>query len=344
MNCRNIEFITPEKALARWAESRVLIAPPVLIALRALAENEKPENIAKNLLEKSQKCDGDINYIELNSRLICLPLKTDTLPPATHTNCFIVGKREFAVIDAAGKEQGEHQKLFELVDDLIEQGNVCRTIIVSHLHRDHFGGEMLLQKHLREKFGFDVQIAAHKLTGESLRGEVNIERFIEDEEIFELTDEQGKTFELKALHTPGHARGHLCFYDEQYGFLLSMDNVLSTGSVLIAPPEGDMKDYLNSLEKMRNLPGLNFLCGSHGPAVAAAKGKIDEYIAHRLEREKQILAAFSSGAKTPEEIAEIVYQDLDRRLFPLAVKSVLAHLAKLEKEDYFIPDFKKNAR
>jgi ribonuclease/clavin/mitogillin len=286
----------------------------------------------ETLLENSQKLDGEIYYIEFNPRVICFPMKTATLPPATHTNCFIVGRREFVVIDAASKDESEQNRLFELIDSFVEKGSVCKSIIVSHLHKDHFGGETALKKHLRGKFGLDVPLAAHKITAESLRGEVEIEQFIEDEEVFQLKDDAGAPFELKALHTPGHARGHLCFYDEEKGFLLSSDNVVGAGTVVIAPPEGDMSDYLDSLERMKNLPNLRFLCGSHGAAVFDARGKIEEYIAHRLERERQVLEAFLGGAKTPAEIVKIVYENLNPLLFPLAEKSVSAHLKKLSRD------------
>ena len=333
------EFIAPKDALKRWENSEVLISPPVLITLQVLGSEENLSTdergfsqISEKLLSKSQKCDGNIAYIELNPRIICFPLKTETLPPATHTNCFIVGRKEFVVIDAAAKDETELAKLFELIDSLIEKGSVCREIIVSHLHKDHFGGETFLQKHLREKFGLEIPISAHKITAESLHGQVEFQKFIEDGEVFNLKDETGASFEITALHTPGHARGHLCFYDAELGFLLSSDNVVGAGTVVIAPPEGNLTAYLNSLESMKNLPNLRFLSGSHGSAIFDAKGKIEEYIAHRLEREKQILAAFESGAKTPEEIAEIVYQHVEPEILPLAVKSVEAHLEKLRSD------------
>lgn len=345
---QNVEFIAPKEALRRWANSEVLIAPPVLISLQELAkfEPQRREDAEENdfkisapsrlcgekLREKSQKCDGDIDYIELNPHIICFPLKTETLPPATHTNCFIVGRREFVVIDAASKDESEQAKLFQLVDSLIEKDFVCKEIIVSHLHKDHFGGETVLQNHFREKFGLEVPISAHKITAESLQGKVEFQKLLEADEIINLKDEFGASFEIKALHTPGHARGHLVFYDEELGFLLSSDNVVGAGTVVIAPPEGDMTDYLASLERMKNLPNLQHLCGSHGSAIFDAKVKIEQYIAHRLEREKQVLEAVQSGAKTAEEIAEIVYQNLSPNIFTLAVKSVEAHLAKIEKD------------
>lgn len=344
---QNVEFIAPEQALRRWANSEVLISPPVLISLQTLAtgdternrekispktEDPKPKTVSQKLLEKSQKLDGDIHYIELNPRVVCFPLKTETLPPATHTNCFIVGRREFVVIDAAARDKFEQRKLFELVDSFLEKGFACRAIIISHLHRDHFGGEMGLQRHLQEKFNLNTPISAHKITAESLNGKVKIEKYIEDEETFKLKNADDEPFELKALHTPGHARGHLAFYDEQFGFLLSSDNVVGAGTVVIAPPEGDMTKYLNSLERMKNLPNLRFLCSSHGAAVFDARSKIEEYISHRLKREKQILRAVERGAKTPREIVREVYADVSPELWNLAEKSVEAHLEKIRAD------------
>lgn len=355
------EFIVPADALARWSNAEVLISPPVLITLQELtAETQRRGGAEKtqekindyafssspfslkfsaslrlcvsSLLEKSQKCGGEIDHIELNPNVVVFPLKTETLPPATHTNCFVVGRREFVVIDAAARIESEQVKLYDLIDEFAARGFVCKEIIVSHSHSDHFGGETALQTRFRDKFGWKVPVSAHRATAESLDGKVAFQKFIGDEEIINLQDETGAKFELKAFHAPGHARGHFCFYDEARGFLLSSDNVVGAGTVVIAPPEGDMSEYLASLEMMRNLPNLRFLCGSHGAAIADAPGKIEEYIVHRLEREKQILEAVESGARTPGEIAEKVYAGLKPELFEFAEKSVEAHLDKLRRE------------
>lgn len=340
---RNVEFIEPENALARWAKSEVLISPPVLIALQTLAADKKTGQVGllpplgTALREKFLKCGGAIDYIELNSRIICFPLKTETLPPATHTNCFIVGGEDFIVIDAASDDESELDKLFKLIDSFIEKGFVCRQLIITHAHRDHFGGETALQRHLREKFGLRVPIAAHEQTAEGLRGVVNVEKRIEDGEIFHLKDQNGEAFDLKALHAPGHARGHLCFYDAEFGFLLSGDNVIGSNSVLINPPEGNMRDYLSSLKRLKNLPNLRSLCGSHGAAVVDAQKKIENYIAHRFERENLILEAFDNGAKNVREIVEAVYADVAPELWTLAEKSVEAHLEKLAGENKLPP-------
>ncbi len=348
----NVEFIAPKDALAQWRKSEILISPPVLLSLKTLAEipnsesqiknfdseNRKPETknqklktISKTLLEKSQTADGDIPLIEFNSRLLCFPLKTATLPPATHTNCFIVGREKFIVVDAASEDETEQNALLDLIDSFIEKNRSCEAIITTHHHPDHFGGETILQTHLRDKYNLQVPLAAHAATAEKLRGKIEFQRILNGGDDFNLTDENGAEFKLQTIHAPGHASGLLCFYDEELGFLLAGDNVVNSSSVVIAPPDGNLEDYLASLEKLKDLPNLRFLCGSHGSAVFDARGKIESYIAHRFEREKQILAAMKNGAKTVSEITAAVYIDLKPELVPLAEKSVEAHLEKLSE-------------
>jgi glyoxylase-like metal-dependent hydrolase (beta-lactamase superfamily II) len=135
------------------------------------------------------------------------------------------------------------------------------------------------------------------------------------------------------MHTPGHARGHLCFYEERTGALLTGDNIVGLGSVLIDPPEGNMRDYLDSLERMRALPHLTVLFGAHGAAMGNPREKIDEYIAHRMEREANILKAVREGARTPKEIVERVYTDVHPKAHAMAERAVLAHLEKLEADN-----------
>ncbi len=337
----SIEFITAADALKQWEASEVLISPPVLISLQELAV-ESPGNFqaslnerSQKLLEKSDACDGTIDFIELNPRLVCFPLRTKTLPPATHTNCFIVGKRDFVVIDAASPFDEEQKKLIELVDRYVSDGFNCRAIVVSHLHNDHFGGETVLQTHLLETHGLTIPIAGHRITADDLAEKVQFQMFLDDGERIELSDENGAAFELEVLHTPGHARGHLAFYDAGFRFLLTSDNVVGSGTIVIAPPEGNMSEYLASLRRMRDLPGLRYLAGSHGAAVYDAKGRIEHYIAHRLGREKQVIAALEGGTENAGDIARIIYPDLDPSLFPLAVATVSAHLAKIEEESLF---------
>ena len=157
-----------------------------------------------------------------------------------------------------------------------------------------------------------------------------MDHFIEDDEIIKLSG--SPEISLRTMHTPGHARGHLCFYEERTGTLISGDNIVGLGSVLIDPPEGNIRDYLHSLKRMRALPNLSVIFGGHGPAIANPYAKIDEYISHRLEREQRILQAVLEGATTPGEIVARVYTDVSPKAHAMAERAVLAHLEKLVED------------
>lgn len=331
------EFLTPEEALRRWREEGVLMSPPVYISFESSLSNRgdlnsiEPAIAASNLKTESKKIDGLIDDVKINPHIRIIPLKTKTLPPATHTNCFIVGNRRFVVIDAASPYSDEQERINKKVGELLDRGAECVGIVTSHLHPDHFGGEQRLKAFVHERHGKDIQLITHPLTAGALSEKVVFDQLIEDGFIFDLLDENGDSFDLEVLHTPGHAKGHLCFYDKSKGFLISCDNVLSSGTVVIAPPEGDMSEYLDTLKRLLNLPGLRSLCGSHGTGVFDAKAKIQQYISHRLYRESQIISCLKNG-KNEEQILDTLYGGLSEELRPLARKTIEAHLAKIRRE------------
>ena len=132
--------------------------------------------------------------------------------------------------------------------------------------------------------------------------------------------------------TQGHARGHLCFYEELTGAIITGDLVVGIGTVVIDPPEGNMKQYFDSLHRLLKLPKLSILFPAHGPAIGSAREKIEEYIQHRTMRENKILAAVQAGAGSPHEIVEAAYTDVNPSLWGLAERSTIAHLEKLEED------------
>jgi glyoxylase-like metal-dependent hydrolase (beta-lactamase superfamily II) len=209
-------------------------------------------------------------------------------------------------------------------------GRTVCEIVLTHVHPDHVAGVNALNDHLEKKRDARVPVAAHRLTADSLKNEVSVDRYIEDGDVLELTGEP--SIKLRAMYTPGHARGHLCFYDESTGALISGDNIVGYGSVLIDPPEGNMREYLESLRTMRALPNLSVLFGGHGPAVANPYEKIDEYITHRQLREELILVAVREGALTPKAIVARAYTDVPPKAHAMAERAVVAHLEKLEAE------------
>jgi glyoxylase-like metal-dependent hydrolase (beta-lactamase superfamily II) len=137
--------------------------------------------------------------------------------------------------------------------------------------------------------------------------------------------------ELVAVSTPGHTSDHFAFHLPVEAALFTGDAILGRGTSFIDPPDGDLVQYLRSLERMRELRARTIYPG-HGPIVLDAQAKIDEYLEHRAEREIQVLDALEAGRKTVAEIVAGVYADYPQEVWPLAERSVLAHLLKLEGE------------
>lgn len=242
-----------------------------------------------------------------------LGLRTLTLPPATHTNTYVVGPDlgPCVVVDPGSPYPDQQEILVEALD-----GIDIAAVLLTHHHGDHIGGA--------EAFATarDVPIAAHRRTIERLAGIVPITRELRGGEKIEA--------DIECVFTPGHADGHLVF--ERAGVQIAGDMVAGLGTILIDPSEGDMADYLASLQLMlARAPTM--LLPAHGPAISDAAGKLREYIAHRTMREDRVVAALRGApSRSLAELVPVVYADTPRMLWPLAGRSLRAHLEKLVKE------------
>jgi ribonuclease/clavin/mitogillin len=326
------EWIAASAAFASWERSEILAVPPVLHALKTLSAGLGDEvdikTRVKSFLSSPNAKREPVRRIEFRPNYICFPVRTPTKPPATHTNCYLIySSNDLLIIDPGSPYGDEQQALADCVDTLLAEGRSVREIVLTHMHPDHVGGVNALRAHLGDR----VRVAANRLTAEPLAGSVPVDRFIEDDEVINLGG--SPQVALRAMHTPGHARGHLCFHEERTGTLISGDNIVGLGSVLIDPPEGNMRAYLQSLERLRALPNLSVIFGGHGPAIANPYAKLSEYIAHRLEREQRILQAVREGAATPRDIVARVYTDVSPKAHAMAERAVLAHLEKLIEDN-----------
>jgi glyoxylase-like metal-dependent hydrolase (beta-lactamase superfamily II) len=190
-----------------------------------------------------------------------------------------------------------------------------RTILITHRHGDHAPAAMPL-KNLT-----NAQIIAPP----GVLGDDVVDRRVSGGEILEI---EGVTVEVIA--TPGHTSEHVCYLTGN-GDLFTGDTILGFGTTAIFPPDGDMADYMRSLEVLRaRTPKRIF--PAHGPVRDDAMALIDHYIAHRLERERQVLEALSAGAATPVEMRARIYPQLDETLHRAAEIQIGAHLDKLRAE------------
>src|ERR1041384_7812064 len=223
------------------------------------------------------------------------------------TNQYVVGKDSGLVIDVALSDDSN-------MDGIIEQAEAMgvkkiEKILLTHIHSDHCAGALALRKRCGAKLGI------HRSRKGYLGGED-----------FQYGDNEKIAFgggELNVLHTPGHESGHCCFYESSDKVLFSGDNILGFGTAVIRPPDGNMTDYLKSLERLLEF-NISLILPGHGPLIGKAEPKIREYIEHRIMREKQVIDALKKGRNTIGDITEAIYVDVSAPLLRGAGVFVLA--------------------
>lgn len=235
-----------------------------------------------------------------------VPVRTPTLPPATHTNCYVLDGQ--TVIDPASPWPEEQERLAaELADEPLQR------IVLTHHHHDHVSGAVDLARRR------GLPICAHPETASRVGFEVD-----------ELLREGDVLHGWRLLHTPGHAYGHLCLLKGQD--MVCGDMVAGIGTILIEPGEGDLATYLASLERMTTL-GPFTLHPAHGPSIPEGVAKLREYIAHRQHRTRQLRDGLTHGPQTPLQLVEHVYGDtIPKTVYPLAARQLLCHLQWLQEQ------------
>lgn len=257
---------------------------------------------------------------EIAAGVRLLALRTPTLPPATATNTLVVGRKRLAVIEPATPYADEQAALDELLGALVGTGADVAAILLTHHHQDHTGYATAL----RERTG--APIHAHALTAARLDFPVDV--LLADGEEVALDD----GFTLTAMHTPGHAPGHLVFGERRSGLTYAGDLVAGTGTILIDPEDdGDMIAYLASLERVA-AARPTALVPAHGPVLDDPQECLRRYRAHRLMREQRVLAAIPAAWRAVSAVLAEAYADTPPALWPLATRSLEAHLRKLATE------------
>jgi len=314
-------WVTPAEALARWEAGTALLHPPALHVLRVMARFDTPERALAELCAPEHCPEFIAQRIEYQRGVRVFPLRTATLPPATHTNAYVLGDDELLVVDPGSGDEAELARLLAMVEGLVADGARVKAVVLTHHHGDHIAGV----RPVMERLG--VALWCHARTAD--RVEVPAERLLEDGEVLELAGTPPQRW--RVLHTPGHARGHLCLVDERTQAAVVGDMVAGVGSIVIDPPEGDMAEYLRQLARLRDWP-VTTLHAAHGMAIPDGPGKLQEYLDHRAAREARILESVPGEGATLAEVVARAYVETPPFLLPVAERSALAVLLKLEGE------------
>lgn len=228
---------------------------------------------------------------------------------------FVVGK-EGALIDSGYGDEHSVASILDYVNGF--PGLRLVYIFITHAHFDHLGGAMKIKKRT------GAQIVLH--SAEARTADVLADKLVAEGDILALDG-----LDLEVIHTPGHSPGHVCILLREGGVLFSGDHVLGMGTTAMRPPQGDMAQYIDSLQKLLYYQ-IKMICPGHGPLITAPQRKLEELIQHRLEREQQVLRGLRRGVVTVKELVAEIYPELDSRLYEMAQGQVLAHLVKLERE------------
>jgi endoribonuclease LACTB2 len=254
-----------------------------------------------------------------------LPLRTPTLPPATHTNAYVVGRKRAVLVEPASPFPDEQDRLLTWLRALEHAGTKLTAVCVTHHHPDHAGG----LKFVLETLGLPVLM--HEKTADLLRPTLEgVERWIvtisEGAHLTSFCDEP-----VSVLFTPGHAPGHICLVHEPTNEAIVGDMVASEGTILIDPIDGDMAEYLRQLERLESMSFAR-IHPAHGDPIGDPSAHFRQYIAHRLQREQRVFDALEQEPQSLEAMLPRAYAGTAPALFGIARLSLEAHLIKLAAE------------
>ena len=232
------------------------------------------------------------------------------------TNTYLFGNDAVAVLDP-GPADERH------IENIVEKSTgSIRWVIVTHTHPDHSPGATPLAK----------ATGAELLGIVAPDGEHQDKTFMPDRTLADGDVLETSEFKLEAVHTPGHASNHLCYRHVGLNWLFTGDHVIDGSTVVIDPPDGNMKHYIESLQRCKDLR-CDALAPGHGDVIHEPDRAIDWIIDHRLAREAKVVAALASSPNlTSHELVPFVYTDVDPKLYGWAERSLLAHLLKLESD------------
>ncbi|MEN3160392.1 MBL fold metallo-hydrolase [Tistrella mobilis] len=236
------------------------------------------------------------------------------------TGTYVVGRGRVAVIDPGPRIAAHVDALLDGLGD-----ETVSHILVTHTHTDHSPAAALLKAATGARsWGYGPHGAGRDDGGARVEEGGDLD-FDPDHRLADGDVIAGDGWTIEAVHTPGHTSNHLCFAWKEAGILFSGDHVMGWSTSVIAPPDGEMGSYLRSLTRLLDRPETVYW-PTHGPAITDAHAHVRAFIAHRAERETQILDRLALGPAGIMGMVREIYAAVDPRLHPAAARSVLAHL------------------
>lgn len=318
--CEAAEWAPPSTLVRQYRRGRLLLVPPTLATLKALVADPR----ARGVPHLDPGFDGsDIPLIEPLGGLRVLMVPSNTLPPAAATNCFHLGDpgAPTLVVDPSPRDEDTYG---QLKSKLAELG--ADRILLTHHHADHRERANRLARELGLPMlmsGYTWERLRHLDGGRWFDG-VQVLRIDDGDE---LTRWQGEP--VRVLAVPGHDRGQLALMPDSRAWCVVGDLIQGVGTVVIAPPEGDMRTYFRTMERMIELRP-RVIIPSHGGAMGSVH-RLQAALAHRQAREQQVLDGLRAG-HDEQELLDTLYADIDPRLLPLAQINIRGHIDKLRQE------------
>jgi glyoxylase-like metal-dependent hydrolase (beta-lactamase superfamily II) len=247
------------------------------------------------------------------------------------TGTYIIGKGEGVAVIDPGPDQPEH---LEAILDAVA-GESVSHILITHHHTDHSP----LARPLAEKTGATIYGCAVKtrVVEDSVRTEAGSDNFVPDVSVCGGATLTGPGWTFEAIPTPGHTSNHICYALAEENICFTGDHIMGWSTTVVTPPDGNMGAYLASLDVIQRR-NFKTLWPTHGPPITEPGPFIDAYRAHRMARERQILAQLAAGETRIVDMVPKMYVGVDARLYPAAGRSVLAHLIELVKDGRVVSD------
>jgi len=257
--------------------------------------------------------------VELSDQLVRVVADNGSVMTGAGTNSYLLGRGSLTLIDAGPKSSNHCQAILDAAKG---RGRID-YIALTHTHSDHSPGV----EALRHACGAKVVLYPEPSGKPFSDTPVHADQGLRHEDYI-----VGSEVKIQAIHTPGHASNHLCFYWPEQKILFTGDHLMNGSSVVIAPPDGNMTDYLASLALVKSYE-IDYLAPGHGALMDQPYALVDQTIAHRLGREKKVIEALQSMPQgNIQQVLKKAYADTPEFLHGLAKLSLTAHLEKLVQE------------